>query len=324
MFHPAHVWVWGACVSGSDDFTLVSAGPVTTSCVSYVTDTQLKLAKYDQTTWKCGDNSKKELANILSASVHAAYAIDSVSAFSGDAKTAYDTLISLAQGGTGAELQRAHAYALLSLLAVVEPTKLTCESIYVGATLQTATPNQIDATIVCDDATPEAPSGEGASGGLTAADANVLYTHCVDQFTYGFSYPATGTFQIPKQGVEAKPTLLPLFEVNSTTSKFKKAQVLVGTRWGYSTVVYVLMILTSAFLLMDCIVLLLAELTRVDAYFAQNALTQGGSRTMKEGMMTVRCLLMNAHVYPLPLFGSPVHSLAQCCCFMADVGHFCG
>lgn len=259
-FGIALVWL-----AGSDDFTLASAGPITTSCVAYVTTTQLGLGKLDQTSWSCGDNSKTELSNLLSASVHAAHAVNATSPFTGDAKTAYDTIISLTQGGAGGELQRAHAYAMLSLVAATSPTALTCEQVYPGATLQTVEPIQIDPTIVCDDVVDRDGRVEAASGILIAANVDVLYTHCVDQFTYGFSWPTTGTFGIPKQGVEAKPMLLPLFETNSTTSKHKKAQVLVGTRWGYATIVYVLFMITSAFLLMDCMILLLAELTRVDA-----------------------------------------------------------
>lgn len=247
--------------AGSDDFTLVSAGPVTSSCVAYVTDTQLQMANYHKTDWSCGDNSKKDLANLLSASVHAAYAVNSATAFTGDAERTYLTLISLTQGGTGHELSHTQAYAMLSLLAVTDPTALTCEAIYSGATLQTTDPNQIDPTIKCTaDGTP----ADGTA--LTAANADALYTHCVHQHTYGFSGPTSGTFAIPKQGVELTPMILPLFEVNSTTSSFKRAQVLVGTRWGYSTIAYIFLMLSSAFLLMDCLVLLLAELTRVDAY----------------------------------------------------------
>lgn len=278
-------FVFSAFNQRSDDFTLVSAAPVTSSCVAYVTDTQLQMANYHKTDWSCGDNSKQDLANLLSASVHAAYAVNSATAFTSDAKRTYDTIVSLTQGGTGHELSHTQAYSMLSLLAATDPTALTCEAIYSGATLQTTDPNQIDPTIKCD------ADGAPADATTTLTDASnvdALYTHCVHQNTYGFSYPTSGTFAIPKQGVEAKPMILPLFEVNSTTSSFKRAQVLVGTRWGYSTIAYIFLMLSSAFLLMDCMVLLLAELTRVDAYFAQNALTQGSGKTMKEGMMTVK------------------------------------
>ena len=237
---------------------------MTSSCVAYVTNTQLKMATYHKTNWKCGDNSKKDLANLLSASVHAAYSVNKATTFTGDAERTYLTLISLAQGGAGHELSHTQAYAMLSLLAVTDPTEVTCEAIYGSPTLQTTDPNQIDATIKCAaDGTP-ADAADGTN--LTAANVDSLYTHCVHQNTYGFSYPTSGTFAIPKQGVEPKPMILPLFEVNSTTSSFKRAQVLVGTRWGYATIAYIFLMLSSAFLLMDCMVLLLAELTRVDAY----------------------------------------------------------
>lgn len=264
------------------------------------------MANYHKTDWSCGDNSKQGLANLLSASVHAAYAVNSASEFTGDAKRTYDTIVSLTQGGTGHELSHSQAYAMLSVLAVTDPTALTCEAIYSGVVAvedgsgeSDESVNQIDPTIKCtSDGTP----ADGT--GLTAANAGALYTHCVHQNTYGFSYPTSGTFAIPKQGVEPKPMILPLFEVNSTTSPYKRAQILVGTRWGYSTIAYIFLMLSSAFLLMDCMVLLLAELTRVDAYFAQNALTQGSGKTMKEGMMTVK--------FPPPHFRSSPRCTHTC------------
>ena len=45
--------------------------------------------------------------------------------------------------------------------------------------------------------------------------------------------------------------------------------------------------LATAFFIMDSTVLLLAELTRVDSYFAQNAIVEGNKLSMREGMMTM-------------------------------------
>jgi hypothetical protein len=70
---------------------------------------------------------------------------------------------------------------------------------------------------------------------------------------------------IPLAGQEATPVLLPLSAVNSTTNWYARQRILVGTRWGFSTVVYIIMAMASAFYLMDGTILLLAELTRVDA-----------------------------------------------------------
>jgi ABC-type multidrug transport system fused ATPase/permease subunit len=47
------------------------------------------------------------------------------------------------------------------------------------------------------------------------------------------------------------------------------------------------MTLASAYFMMDGTILLIAELTRVDAYFAQNAITAGAGKSMREGMMTM-------------------------------------
>ena len=45
--------------------------------------------------------------------------------------------------------------------------------------------------------------------------------------------------------------------------------------------------MATAFFIMDSTILLLAELTRADAYYAQNAITEGNRDAMREGMMTM-------------------------------------
>jgi len=262
----------------SKDFKLVSEGAITpTTCVEAPTDAQLKAAKYDSV-GSCPNVG--ELANLLAVSVHAMYAANSASAYTGEAKKAFDATVLAVQGVTDAyKITREGAYAALSAIGAL--AKFDCETIY-GETTEGAVPVPVAPPVVCDADVPASNDAPTA-----APVANTLYTHCAMQFGYGRAYPTSGTLGIPKFGQEAKPVILPVIATNSTTSWENRARILVGTRFGYSSVFYVVAMLATAFFFMDSTILLLAELTRVDAYFAQNAITQGSGRSMREGMMTM-------------------------------------
>lgn len=260
----------------SNDFTKVSEGPITGTCVEAVTDDMLK-SKYDKTTWSCTATSKEHLSNLLAVSVHALYYANSQTALDAEGTRVLASLVSTTQGVLGHELTKTQVYD--SLKALGTPAT-DCAVIYAGA-VEGATPAPLAPSIVCDTVTPT----DGTA--LAATDVNALYTHCLHQFSYGRSFPTSGTFSIPKVGVEVKPVFLPIIETNSTTEWSDRARIVVGTRWGYSSIVYIIFALTTAFFFMDCTVFLLAELTRVDAYFAQNAITEGNGDSMKEGMMTM-------------------------------------
>jgi hypothetical protein len=272
-------WVFAAYKDyRSVDFTLVSAGAVSpASCVAAATDKQLKEAKYDQTGWSCSTGSKEELSNLLAVSVHAMYAANAAAAYTGDAKAVYDAVVSAAEGtDSGYSITREHAYAALSVVGT--PSSTDCATIY-GETAEVAVSTPVAPTVVCDA---DVPASNPAP--TVTPTTSKLFTHCMQQFAYGRSYPAKGTMTIPKVGTEPKPTLLPVIATNSTTHYTDRARILVGTRWGYSTVFYVFLMMGTAFFIMDCSVLLLAELTRVDAYFAQNAIVEGAGRSMREGV----------------------------------------
>jgi hypothetical protein len=304
----------------SADFTKASAGPIAGTCVESVTDDQLKAAWYDKTDWKCNDNSKEELSNLLAVSVHAMYDYNKATQYTGDSLAVYEAVVSATQGvDTGYMITREHAYATLSVLGA--PSSTDCATVY-GVSTEGVLPVSVAPIVACD--TDVANSGSGdATVTAEAADVNKLYTHCAHQFSYARSYPTKGTFGIPMVGKEAKPVIIPIIATNSTTPWEDRARIVVGTRWGYATIFYVVAMLCTAFFIMDCkssdlhrtlslthtpvhthpvaltrsirrfaslasgTVLLLAELTRVDAYFAQNAITEGNRQAMREGMMTM-------------------------------------
>ena len=328
--------LWWIFVSYSDyrspDFTLASAGPIVGTCVESATDDQLKAAKYDKTTWTCSEGSKEELSNLLAVSVHAMYDQHVVKGtkYTGDALAVYDAVISAVQGtDSGYSITREHAYAVLSVIGA--PT-VDCATIY-NVSAEGTLPTSVAPTVVCDADVPTANHVPDVT-----VDTDVLYTHCATQFSYARSYPTKGTFGIPMVGKEAKPMILPIIATNSTTSWEDRARIVVGTRyvfllshakypltpwlssrlyfrvhsWGYSTIFYVVAMLSTAFFIMDCApgrwtehfhihihihnsvfffalaiegtVLLLAELTRVDAYYAQNSITEGNKESMREGV----------------------------------------
>ena len=261
----------------SPDFIKVSEGPILNTCVEAVTNDMLKSAWYDKADWKCTTGSKEHLSNLLAVSVHPLYYAASKSALDAGGARVLESLISTTQGGTGHQVTKTQVYEALKALGT---PNTDCASIYVGG-VEGVAPTAAAPDVVCDTVTPVDGTG------LSATDVNALFTHCVHQFSYARSYPTKGTFSIPKVGVKASPVLIPIIETNSTTPWYDRARIVVGTRWGYSSIVYVIFSLSTAFFLMDCTVLLLAELTRVDSYFAQNSITQGNSKSMKEGMMTM-------------------------------------
>lgn len=250
------------------DFKRVSAGRIDHTCVEAVSDDQLKAARYDKVDWSCTSNSKIELSNLLAVSVHAMYSANRAKPYQGDAKGVYDAVILATQGTQGATesypITHRQAYAALSVLG--RPSSTDCATMY-NRSAEGDEPNPTAPSVVCDAAEPESNFPLNVT-----ADLDVLYTHCVHQFSFARSYPDSGTFGIPKVGKDASPLILPIITSNSTIAWQDRARILVGTRWGYATVFYTVAMLATAFFLMDCTVFLLAELTRVDSYLGTHAL----------------------------------------------------
>jgi hypothetical protein len=244
----------------SPDYTKASAGPITGTCIEAVSSDQLAAAWYDTDSWSCSDGSKEELQDLLSASVHAMYdQHTNAAAYTGTSKEVYDAVISAAQGtDSGYKITRQAAYDALA--AIGTPSTVDCDALY-SLSSEGAAPNPVSPAVVCDA---DVPVSNAAPSGVTP-DTAMLYTHCVVQFSYARSYPKRGTFGIPLVGNTVEPVLLPLVGVNSTTPWEQRARVIVGTRWGYSTVFYVIAMLAVGFHIMDGSILLLAELTRVSA-----------------------------------------------------------
>jgi hypothetical protein len=272
-------WTFSSFVDyRSKDFTLVSEKAVAGTCLSAVSATQLKNAKIDSSSWSCSLNAKSELGNLLEASVHALVAANAATAFTGNASRVLGSVVSTTLGGQGHTLHRKQVYDALAQIGV--PATLDCASIYSGVIAEAVAPASSTPVVVCDDV---ALTDAAAP---TAADNAQLLAHCNSQFGYGTSGPKTGTFGIPVAGTTLSPRILPVVEVNSTTTPENRARVLVGTRWGFATIPAVLFMLTSAFFLMDSTLFLLVEFTRIAAYRAQAAITAGGSRGMREGIIT--------------------------------------
>ena len=240
----------------SPDFTKVSEGPVAGTCIEAASVDQLKSQWLDSSSWNCNDNAKTELSNLLSASVHAMYSANAATPFTGDAKAVYDAVVLATQGTDPAySITRSTAYAALSIVGT--PSTTDCAALYPGAT-EGALTTPLKPVVVCDG---DLPASNPAP--TPSPDTDKLYTHCLHQFSYARSYPDSGTLGLPLVGKEAAPLLLPIIATNSTTSWEHRARVVVGTRWGYATIFYVVSMLATGFFAMDCTVLLLAELTRV-------------------------------------------------------------
>lgn len=263
----------------SKDFTLASEKAIAGTCLSAVSATQLKNAKLDSSAWSCSLKTKDELANLLEASVHALVAANAATAFdTANATRVLDSVVSTTLGGEGHALHREQVYDALSRIGV--PATLDCASIYSGATAAAVVPTAVAPTIVCDGV-----ALTDAVAPLPADNAKLL-AHCEAQFGYGTAGPKAGTFGVPVAGTTLSPRILPIVEVNASTTPADRARVLVGTRWGYAVIPTIFLMLASAFFLMDSTLFLLAEFTRIAAYRAQAAITAGGSRGMAEGILT--------------------------------------
>lgn len=209
----------------TDDFTAASIGPKLTTCIEAATVGQIDSLGIKTDSWSCSTSSKDALADVLAVSVHAMYAANAASAYTGDAKAAFDAVVLATQGTDPAySITRAGAYDALSVLGT--PSTTDCAALYPGATEEAAT-NPIAVTVVCDADVPATNNAPTA-----APDANKLYTHCLHQFSYGRSWPKMTTFGIPVVGQEATPVFIPLATVNSTTSWQDRQRILVGTRWA--------------------------------------------------------------------------------------------
>ena len=148
----------------SKDYTKVSEGPVTGTCIEAVSTDQLKWSWYDEDGWSCNTNSKDALQVLLGASVHALYDQHTNGAdYTGDAKAAYDAVISATQGtDSGYKITRQVAYDMLA--AIGTPSIEDCATLY-SVSAEVAAPAPVDVAVVCDA---DVPTTNTAPTGVTA------------------------------------------------------------------------------------------------------------------------------------------------------------
>jgi hypothetical protein len=280
------------------DFIQASEGPITGTCVEAVTDDQLKSARYDRADWACSDRNKERLANLLAASVHALYYANSTNSLDGDSQYVLASLVATTTGDPqtpSLEFTKTHAYNALRTLNGLTFANVDCDTIYMYHNASSALRDGIQRpparppAVVCDDGSDDIRIQQAYPSSSMGDDmtTSILHAHCHEQFSYGRSRQDDGTFGIPKVGEEVAPLLLPVVGTNHSTSWENRVRILIGTRWGYASIVYILFAMGSAFFFMDCTIFLLADITRIDAYEAQSALVDGSSSRMKEGMMTM-------------------------------------
>ena len=184
----------------SKDYTKVSEGPVTGTCIEAVSTDQLKWSWSDEDGWSCNTNSKDALQVLLGASVHALYDQHTNGAdYTGDAKAAYDAVISATQGtDSGYKITRQVAYDMLA--AIGTPSIEDCATLY-SVSAEVAAPAPVDVAVVCDA---DVPTSNTAPTGVTA-DTQKLYDHCVTQFSFS-ARTRSGLMGIPVVGEEVKPS----------------------------------------------------------------------------------------------------------------------
>lgn len=262
----------------SPDFIRASRGAILGTCVEAVTDDQLQSALYHTTDWSCTKDNKDHLSNLLSVSIHALYYASTQRTLSEDGTRVLDSLILTTQGSKGHTITRSQAYNALKDIG----TPITdCSAIYMTENREGVPPDPMSPIVVCDSET------QVNSSNTVSANMNALFTHCVRQFSYARSYPTSGTFGIPKFGIDPKPTILPIIEISHTTPWYDRTRIVVGTRWGYSCIVYVIFVLSTCFFLMDCTILILSDITKVEVYLAQSDHVSGDRRSRRKAVMTM-------------------------------------
>ena len=208
------------------DFIQASKGKISGTCIQSITDEQLQMASYHKSDWSCDSKSKKDLSNLLAVSVHAMYAADMVTPFGTgtNEKAVFNAVVMATQGqNSGYSATRAAAYEALK--AIGTPKYTDCSVLYPDATTVTTTV-PLPPTVACDA---QVPANNNVPTSY-AINTDMLYTHCVQQFSYGRSNPTSGTFTIPKVGEIVEPVILPVIGTNSTTLWSDRARILVGTR----------------------------------------------------------------------------------------------
>ena len=290
------------------DFTDASKTDFTNlgTCVERITDEQLKEKHYNSPSTSRDEECNKESAsdaggiktmyqNTLSASVHALYwAVKS----GGDPAldlVARSTITATLGIANAPGINMSIAYTVLSQL---KDTPATCDKIYpaqADGDFNVATVKKPD--VLCDMAktavagsspveyeyvTPATdPEGRVAWADITdAANLQFLYRHCVRQFSYGRTGTDHGSFYVPilhSDTPSPGPVWAPYGPIegwNLTAASLDatwpaSARVHNGLRFGWAMFAYVPMTVTIAFLFVDCVVFLLAEIARPGLFIAQ-------------------------------------------------------
>lgn len=233
------------------------------TCIETVSPDAIGQTEALKTDWLCDGAStdKERLQDLLAASTHSIYfALQS----STDAAlvTLGNVVLPAALGITHGAVDAATAKAGLEAL---EPVTMpaSCDDVYAGATAG-AVPSPVRPEITCT--TPPAETANNVWSG----SVNVLYAHCLQQFAFGSSGPAMGSFGIPVFGEEAGPNYWPLGKPSNYTGQTAstKARLNLAYRFGMASWSYSVLMLALGFCFLDGIMVLVADGTETSRHTA--------------------------------------------------------
>ena len=212
------------------------------------------------------EDADEKLAALVLGSVHALrYAWTKGTLGATAASSVATGYAAAAAAALGSDVEINWDDALAALQALPEPPT-NCSSIYPGAALAAAPAAgtlRVDCQAVAHPSLPDA-SSDGA-----------LFTHCVEQFqigrfapdldsyTLGWISGLGGTLGLPVHGQLLKPAFswYAPGRLNETMPWDERSRILAGMRFNWSLVSSTLGVMVAAFLLFDCLFVLLVEMT---------------------------------------------------------------
>jgi hypothetical protein len=207
--------------------------------------------------WNChraGDDQLRQLSNLLSAATHSIYYAQKALNIT-QVAPAVNVLLAAATGRTLGAIGALEAKdVLMTLKGVSVPS--SCDDIYQRNTMGVpAFPEAVVPVITCSDMPVE------SNQNVWSDQLQVLHAHCVRQFSFGASGPASGSLWIPVYGVKAGPTYNPTGNSIDTLSLSSdtNARLFIGQRFGATAWAYSVLILALGFCFLDGMLILISD-----------------------------------------------------------------
>lgn len=225
------------------------------TCTSAPTLEDISNADTLDSDWNCegaGADKHRELSNLLAAATHSIYYAHLTTNLTAHTP-ALNVVLAAAVGRThGAVTAQESRKILHALNGVVVPA--ACDAIYNYTTLGTP-PLPVVPAVTCSDMPTESRED------VWSDKRGTLYAHCVEQFSFGASGPAPGSFWVPVYGEKAGPAYAPTWNAvdASSYSSATNARLFLGQRFGSAAWAYSVLMLSLGFCFVDAVLILISD-----------------------------------------------------------------